>query len=113
MTANRPSRTSAAISLIATLPTSGTATTVDGCPLVLVPAVHFWESLLTVVPLSWDVLADTRDLPLGKSQAGDRHLNFHDVQGNLRLPAKTWLTLTAWARPHWSSEWMGEGARPG
>jgi hypothetical protein len=26
----------------------------------------------------------SRDLPLGESQVGDRHLNFHDIRGNLR-----------------------------
>ena len=40
--ANSPSRTSAAISLIATLTTSGTATEVGGWSLVLVRAVFFW-----------------------------------------------------------------------
>jgi len=29
-------------------------------------------------------LADTRDLPLRRSQVGDRHLNFHDLRDNLR-----------------------------
>jgi hypothetical protein len=30
-----------------------------------------------------DVLADTRDLPRGRPQAGDRHLNFHENRDNL------------------------------
>jgi hypothetical protein len=29
------------------------------------------------------VLADTRDLPDGRSQAGDRHLKIHDERDNL------------------------------
>jgi hypothetical protein len=39
--------------------------------------------LVTAVPClrcSWRI---TRDLPLGESQAGDRHLKSHDVRGNL------------------------------
>ena len=28
-------------------------------------------------------MADTRDLPLGTSQVGDRHLNFHETRDNL------------------------------
>ncbi|MGH3524609.1 MAG: hypothetical protein ACRDU4_17715 [Mycobacterium sp.] len=28
-------------------------------------------------------LADTQHLPQGRSQAGDRHLKFHDARGNL------------------------------
>jgi hypothetical protein len=28
-------------------------------------------------------LADAQHLPQGRSQAGDRHLKFHDARGNL------------------------------
>lgn len=35
-------------------------------------------------PLSWTLWADTRDVPLGEAQAGDRHLNVHDARGYLR-----------------------------
>jgi hypothetical protein len=41
---------------------------------------------MLVVPLLSVVLADTRDLPDGRSQAGDRHLKIHDERDNLEPP---------------------------
>jgi len=39
---------------------------------------------MVVVPfLVWVVLADTRHLPAGRSQVGDRHLNSHKTRDNL------------------------------
>jgi len=33
-------------------------------------------------------LAVTQHLPQGRSQAGDRHLNFHETRDNLLAPAE-------------------------
>jgi len=81
--ASSPSRTSAAISSITTLTTSGTTGTgTSPRTLTLVRAVFFWKSLLTAVP-RLGCLGRRPRSPLGRAQAGDRHLNFHDTRGNL------------------------------
>jgi hypothetical protein len=46
-------------------------------------------------------LADTRDLPDGRSQAGDRHLKIHDERDNL------WATAATRA-----ARWMPKPTRP-
>ena len=55
---------------------SGTASTV-------VSGTVVWYLLVTAVPFlgcSWRI---TRDLPLGGSQVGDRHLKFYETRDNL------------------------------
>jgi hypothetical protein len=53
--------------------------------------------LVTAVPFlgcSWRI---TRDLPLGGSQVGDRHLKFHETRDNLGgvSPRSPWVRLPA------------------
>jgi hypothetical protein len=71
---------SAAISFIATLTCSGTAST-------LVSNVVLWYFLVTAVPCLVGSWRNTRDLPSGRPQAGDRHLNFHESRDNLVVAA--------------------------
>ena len=62
-----------AISAIATLTCSGNATS----------SLHGLDSGYSSSrrsPCCWCVLADARHLPHGRSQAGDRHLNFYETR---------------------------------
>ena len=60
-----------AISVIATVTRSGTA---------VAPTGWIWLLFFTAVPLLSEFLAERRHLPHGRSQAGDRHLNFYETR---------------------------------
>ena len=55
--------------------------------------------LLHSGPLSWVDLAVAQHLPQGRSQAGDRHLNFHETRDNLRRHPSPRCAAAAASRP--------------
>ena len=50
----------------------------------------------TAVPFHGCLWTDTRDLPRGRPQAGDRHLNFHENRDNLLAASTSGTTSTPW-----------------
>src|SRR4051794_22457116 len=98
--ASSPSRIEPAISAIATLTCSGTATPAG------VSIFCFWYFLVTAVPCRWCL--GGRPTPTSRPvRAGDRHLNFHETRDNLsRRPAGS-----RW-RPPWSAPAPPGGGAP-
>jgi hypothetical protein len=77
--ASRPSVAEWAISASATVTSSGMVS-----PSVLASTSLVWYCLPMAVPFLVVFLADHPDLPLGRAQVGDRHLNFYELRDNLR-----------------------------
>lgn len=60
----------------------------------------------TAVPFHGCLWTDTRDLPRGRPQAGDRHLNFHENRDNLIESIESHRGVD-WANPP-ASAWINQ-----